>query len=460
MKQLKILKVENPIQELCIAYGLLAILRQNDVNCRLINKKACYVISIQDDVNYTELFLDDLPFEKVNNLNSTINKSETEKLLAKIHSFFDCEENLENIFRYYETLDDWFISSYKRDEGALYIGTCFYSKGLRSYKAPKSERIYPFEKFLSFLGFHYASSYVRLSDEVEISWLLEPKEIEDVLKIELFSYVDKETGEVKSLRKIRDDSKVVTLSRIYLEIIQYLKGEQISSNYDGLWVMQVVPTNNKPLMDKVKMFTILDLNEKSLEELLKKVTYSTVNRDCKYATASYVLSPDADSLFKMIQQYVKRNETISENTAKELLKLNAFQDIYNAEVITKLGRGLNRLVRDKKGHSMQVSLMSCVHEEDLIKVLQEMSLLYNRNYKTYLLNDDNMNELMSLLNNGVKLKTLSNLILLSSNTFKEKVNKSEEVLANDNETYILTDEKGQPEYKSVEENKELLKNIA
>ncbi|MEI3892123.1 MULTISPECIES: hypothetical protein [unclassified Bacillus (in: firmicutes)] len=460
MKQLKILKVENPIQELCIAYGLLAILRQNDVSCKLSNKKACYLIEIYDEVDYVEFFLDDLPFEKVNNLNSTINKSEIEKLLAKIQEFFECEQNLDNIFKYYETLDESIISSYKRDEGALYVGTCFYSKGLRSYKAPKSERVYPFEKFLSFLGFHYASSYVRLSDEVEISWLLEPKEIEDVLKIELFSYVDKETGEIKSLRKIRDDSKVVTLSRIYLEIIQYLKGEQISNNYDGLWVMQVVPTNNKPLMDKVKVFTILNLNEKSLEELLKKVTYSTVNRDCKYATASYVLNPDEDSLFKMIQQYVKRNETISENTAKELLKLNAFQDIYNAEVITKLGRGLNRLVRDKKGYSLQVSLMSCVHEEDLIEVLQEMSLLYNRNYKTYLLNDENMNELMSLLNDGVKLKTLSNLILLSSNTYKEKVQKNEKISLDNNQAYILTDENGNPEYKNVEENQNLTKNVA
>ena len=77
MAVLKIIKEENEVMELSIANGLFYILTLNDISCRLINKKSMYLIKIEDDVNYEKnLSFTPLELEKIDNINSTMNKLE------------------------------------------------------------------------------------------------------------------------------------------------------------------------------------------------------------------------------------------------------------------------------------------------------------------------------------------------------------------------------------------------
>ena len=83
MAVLKVLKEENEVMELSIANGLFYILTLNCISCRLINKKSMYLIKIEDDVKYEEdLIFTPLELEKIDNINSTMNKSTHQRQLT------------------------------------------------------------------------------------------------------------------------------------------------------------------------------------------------------------------------------------------------------------------------------------------------------------------------------------------------------------------------------------------
>lgn len=424
MATLKILKEENEVTELSIAYGLFYILRENDIECRLVNKEAAYIIEIDVDIDYEEdLLFPGITKEKITNKNSTMNMSELEKILVKVNQYLGDSNYLGQIFKYYETLDESILSKeHLSKDGALFIGTLTYTKGVRGYSVAgaSSLKIPLYKKIISFVGFIMSSSYFLIKDIVEINPILIPKDTGEFISAEFVSYTDKETGEIKNLRMIsKKDPKTISLSRLYLLSLKKLALKTILEGYKAIWLIQVVPTANKPLNEKTIKLPVHKLSIEFIDELLKKVEYSSTDRDAKLALCDYLLNQDFESFSNMICTFSKSQTIMVDKYFEEMIKMRTEKerDIYSNESIRALGRGLNRLIRDKVGFSIQVNLLSCSNKQQLIEILRDLNLLYFRKYKSYLLNDKSYIEILDLVEDTKSLKIVRDSILTFSTIY-------------------------------------------
>ena len=424
MTTLKIIKEENEVMELSIANGLFYILQENEIECRLINKESAYIIEIEEDIDYEEdIDFPELIKEKITNKNSTMNGSELDGMLEKVNSYLGNYEYLAQIFKYYESLDDSILSKeLKSKDGALFIGTSTYTKGVRGYSTAgaSSLKIPLYKKLISFLGFIVSTSYFCIKDVVEVNPILIPKDTDVFLRAEFISYTDKETGEIKNLRLIsKKDPKTISLSRLYLLSLKKLAQKTILDGYKGIWLIQVVPTTNKPLNDKTIKLPVHNLSLDFIDELLKKVEYSTTDRDSKLALCDYLLNQDFENFSNMICTFSKRQTIMMDKYFEEMIgmRTNKERDIYSNENIRLLGRGLNRLIRDKVGFSVQVNLLSCSNKQQLIEILRDLNLLYFRKYKSYLLNDESYIEILDLVQDTKTLKIVRDSILTFSTIY-------------------------------------------
>ena len=434
MAVLKVLKEENEVMELSIANGLFYILTLNCISCRLINKKSMYLIKIEDDVNYEEdLIFTPLELEKIDNINSTMNKLELEKMLNKINDIFSNNELLSKIFKYYETLDETYLNKdLKSKEGTIYIGTLSYTKGLRSYttSGATSVKIPLYKKILSFLGFITATSYLQIKDVMEVNALLVPKDTDTYLQAEFITYQNKETGEVKKLRLISNkDAKTISLARLYLLSLKSLSKRTILENYNAILIMQVTPTKNKPLNDKIIELPVHDLSLGFIKELLRKVEYSTMNRDSKLSLCDYLLNQDFESFSNMICTFSKNNTIMMDKYFEEMINMRTDieKNIYDNEDIKTLGRGLNRLINDKEGFSVQVSLLNCLNKQQLIECIRNLNLLYFKKYKRYLLNDSQYTNILDLAESTKTLKIVRDCILTYSTIYVDSIRNNKNI---------------------------------
>ncbi|MBC6003622.1 hypothetical protein H8891_07395 [Paeniclostridium sp. NSJ-45] len=424
MTTLKILKEENEVMELSIANGLFYILRENDIECSLINKEAAYIIEINGDVDYEEdLLFPEMTKEKITNKNSTMNKSELEKILVKVNQYLNNPNYLGEIFKYYESLDESMLSKdILSKDGALFIGTSTYTKGVRGYSVAgaSSLKIPLYKKLISFVGFLMAASYFSIKDVVEVNPILIPKNTDEFIRAEFISYRDKETGDTRHLRMIsKKDPKTISLSRLYLLSLKKLAQKTILEGYEGIWLIQVVPTANKPLNDKTIKLPVHNLSIEFIDELLKKVEYSSTDRDAKLALCDYLLNQDFESFSNMICAFSKSQTIMIDKYFEEMIGMRTEKEsyIYSNESIRVLGRGLNRLIRDKVGFSIQVNLLSCSNKQQLIEIIRDLNLLYFRKYKSYLLNDKSYIEVLDLVEDTKTLKIVRDSILTFSTIY-------------------------------------------
>ena len=428
MTTLKIIKEENEVMELSIANGLFYILQENEIECRLINKESAYIIEIEEDIDYEEdIDFPELIKEKITNKNSTMNSSNLDGMLEKVNSYLGNYEYLVQIFKYYESLDDSILSKeLKRTDGAIFIGAVTYVKGVRGYNSlgPIKSSIPIYKKILAFLGFIESTSYLKIEKVMEVNPILIPKDTDVFLRAEFISYTDKETGAEKNLRFIsKKDPKTISLSRLYLRSLRKLAEKTILEGYEGIWLIQVVPTGNrpadKPLNDKTIKLPVHNLSLDFIDELLKKVEYSTTDRDSKLALCDYLLNQDFESFSNMICTFSKRQTIMMDKYFEERIgmRTNKERDIYSNENIRLLGRGLNRLIRDKVGFSVQVNLLSCSNKQQLIEILRDLNLLYFRKYKSYLLNDESYIEILDLVQDTKTLKIVRDSILTFSTIY-------------------------------------------
>ena len=456
MTVLKIIKEENEVMELSIANGLFYILTLNNISCRLVNKKSMYLIKIDQDVNYeNDLSFIPLELEKIDNINSTMGKKAKKDEIDKINRIFSRTESLVNIFKFYETLDKSYLSKeLASSSNAIYVGTCCYSKGLRSYtrSIPGQLSIPLYKRILSFLGFITSTSYLQIKDVMEVNALLVPKDTDLYLQAEFITYPNKETGEVKKLRLISNkDAKTISLARLYLLSLKTLSKYTILKNYNAIWLMQVTPTKKKPLNDKIIELPVHDLSFDFIEELLRKVEYSTMNRDSKLSLCDYLLNQDFESFSNMICTFSKNNTIMMDKYFEEMISMRTDieKNIYDNEDIKTLGRGLNRLINDKEGFSVQVSLLNCLNKQQLIECIRNLNLLYFKKYKKYLLNDSQYTNILDLAESTKTLKIVRDCILTYSTIyvdsirnnksiklFGEKINK---FIKDGNETNIIKD---------------------
>ncbi len=417
MRTLKVFKTENEIMELSIANALFFILQENGVECKLINKPSLYIIEIFDEVKYSDLLLPEIEAENIDNTNSSMNFSELKVMTGKLEKYLSNEEYMAQIFNYFETLDESILSKeLRKKEGALFIGTYTYTKGVRGYgKLGGSSLAIPvYIKLLCFLGFIKSTNYFKIKDVVEINGILIPEKTDVLLRPEYITYVDKETGEVKHLRFIsKKDPKTLSLARLYLLGLKKLTEYTIAKNYRAIWLMQVSPTGNKPLNDKMLKLPVHDLSIDFIKDLLMKIEYSNVDRDAKLALSDYLLTQNFENYSKMIKTFSKTGVIMQRKYLEELIELqiDKVKEIYKDETAKKLGRGLNRLIRDKKGYSIQIGLLNCTEVKSLINIIKDLTTLYFRNYKSYVINDNDLAELINKVDDIKSVKIIADTII-------------------------------------------------
>lgn len=416
--------------ELSIANALFFILQENGVECRLINKPSLYLIEILEEVEYLDLFLPQIEADNIDNINKSMNFTELKGMVAKIEEYLSNQEYMAQIFSYFETLDENVLSKeLKEKEGALFVGTYTYTKGVRGYgrSGGCSLSIPIYIKLLSFLGFVKSTNYFNIKDVVEVNGLLIPEETDVLLRPEYITYVDKEAGEIKHLRLIsKKEPKTLSLARLYLLSLKKLAEGTVAKNYKAIWLMQVSPTGNKPLNDKLLKLPVHKLSIDFIKELLMKIEYSNVDREAKLALSEYLLNQNFESFSNMIKVFSKTNIIMHEKHLKELigLQIDKVQEIYKSETLKKLGRGLNRLIRDKKGYSIQVELLNCTGVLSLANSVMDLTTLYLRNYKSYLINDEELGTLIGQVQDIKSVKAITTTILTYATIYIKPKDKS------------------------------------
>ena len=85
--------------------------------------------------------------------------------------------------------------------------------------------------------------------------------------------------------------------------------------------MQVAPTKNKPLNDKIIELPVHYLSFAFIEELLKKVEYSTMNRDSKLSLCDYLLNQNFESFSNMICTFSKNNTIMMDKYFEEMISM-------------------------------------------------------------------------------------------------------------------------------------------
>jgi len=411
--EFKVIKTANDIEDICISYGICKILSDNRIKFKLKDNKSMYSIYTKEFDIQNDIFYNDFNIENVWNLNSGLNQKETVRALDDMNKFLS-----ENIHDILEHLLNGKVLNYKK-ESAKGIGNCFYSLGVRASTFGKTLEISPIKKYLSFLGWIYGCSYCYKEKSFEITAILKPYNTDEIAKPFNFSYVDKETGDKKILTKIKKASEINMMSILYIETLK--KYKMLSDEYSNVIFMQNIIAGQKPLYDKTTNIKIYKLSQKYLDDLLKKLTWSNVSEDVKDITARYVLNIDKYKEFsKLIKIYSKDgNSKINNDFKGEILSMynEMIKKIYNDETINKIGKGFNRLLRDNKGFEIQTKLYNVANEKHLVKVLKMIIDLYSRNYKSAILNNDELNKLINTIEDKEYAKICSDAILSIGKVF-------------------------------------------
>ena len=103
------------------------------------------------------------------------------------------------------------------------------------------------------------------------------------------------------------------------------------------------------------------------------------------------------------------------------------KNIYDNEDIKTLGRGLNRLINDKEGFSVQVSLLNCLNKQQLIECIRNLNLLYFKKYKRYLLNDSQYTNILDLAESTKTLKIVRDCILTYSTIYVDSIRNNKNI---------------------------------
>ena len=73
--------------------------------------------------------------------------------------------------------------------------------------------------------------------------------------------------------------------------------------------------------------------------------------------------------------------------------------IYNNEIVIKLGRSLNRLLRDNKGYNAQIKLYTIANEKHLQSAIRNIVDEYKRVYNKNALNSEELINIINKINN-------------------------------------------------------------
>lgn len=436
MYEFKVNKSSNDIEDICITYGLSFILYTNDIEYKIVDKSSMYVI-------YTDNFdFEDIVFEMPDsgnlwNYNSNFSMSEKQKKINMINRYLDV--NMINILKYYIGEDVEFnkVQIYNDKKQKMEVESCdysslgsvYYSLGIRGGNKPISlkgngneHRIY-----LSAIGWYYGASYFKCGD-TEVNMILKPITTNEVKKPYNFTMVSKETGDVIPLTSLKSKNSYIH-SMAIATVETLINHKLITEEYSDIIFIKYIKSGNKPLGDKTYKMEIPRFTQEFLNDMLKTLTWSNVDRDIKEMTSKYILNPNKYGEFSnMIRTYSKQKKNnnkpkvevkINIKFKEEILNMleNSVSKIYNMQSVMTLGTGLKRLMRDDKGYEIQSRLYSVNNSFKLQESVRSILDTYYRYYKKNLLNNEQLLSLIVEIETNRECKICADAILSYSKVF-------------------------------------------
>lgn len=442
-----IIKTSNEINDNCIANGLCKLLDDNEIRFNLKNLNATIEIDTED-FNIEDLIYIPITIEDCYNVNSSLSRTKdlfreqtNTGQLPKLNNFM--ENNLIDIFKYYNTLDEKYLNDEMiLKDGALNIGSHYYTLSIRGNATPKSLKIESYKRHLAFLGWIYSTSYIS-NKEIEINSILIPKETQEICKP--FQIINKEN---KIITVLKGEKENILMAEYYLETLK--EYNFIHQNYEKIIFLELTKNSNKPLPNKSFDVKIYNWCNELCESFLKVLRFSNIDDKVKYITAQYVLCANSINFNKLIKIYAKYNQKINKKFMKEILNMydNKY-DICTDEVVSKLGNGLNRLfyynntAKQKKRnrcYEIQVQLLNVRNKFHIQKTIMMLLLEYNRVFKYELLNSKEKDDLFTKINSNQEAQIYSIGILAQANVFVdfEKIKKNN-TINNENQEEIINE---------------------
>lgn len=474
MRTFKIRKENNPIFDVCIAYGLYFLLESGEIEATIRQYPAFYVVETEDFD--TEAFLEsyvldeslrafDMQTNKMCNLKDR--NGMLTALFEEESGFFQDKENVRNSLAYFETLDEEYLKTFK-NMPMSYVGSPYHVMGKRQMIAkPGSEWLLTIFRFFSAFGYLQMTSFVNIGKKTkEITWLPIPsrKGATAIEPFDVFHYVDKETGESKLLRRMDEASAVIGVGKILLKIREYLSTSNLSEEYAGVFIIETHPAGNRSLNDKITFYEPLPFGEHAIQYFKDKLNFSDTNYDLKRTTAFLLLQPSSETLRNWVHissklvssPNAKRNDWVNLETIKEIIPVvernnREYQDIFEAKSVQKFGNTLHTLLHNRRGFEIQAILLSAHTKRDILKAYSFL----NRVYRTYytqkykgsgktlpiLFREADQKEFLMILEEGrISPSELAMLLLMASNQFTPESDGTKEQTEFDENTET-TDEK-------------------
>lgn len=419
MFEFKVHKTANEIEDICVAYGVCKILNDNDIEFRLKDNKSMFSIYTEefelDELEYYDLEEENKPW----NVSSYTNNGEYKNKIPKVNNYMS--ENIVDIFK--DLLGQEEMKVKNIPYSSLGNNHCVKSNSTPQGIKKGNENIH----YLSIIGWIHGCSYVN-NNKMEATMVLKPCYTDEIKKPYCITYADKETGESKILTCVSNSSEINMIARLYCETI--INFNLVSTEYERVIIMYSMMTSNKPLAHKTFSLNVYDeLTIDFFKDMLKTITWNSIPIDVENITSNYILNIDRYVSFsKLIRVYSKNNALINIKFKEEMLSLysETVKNIYNNEIVIKLGRSLNRLLRDNKGYNAQIKLYTIANEKHLQSAIRNIVDEYKRVYNKNALNSEELINIINKINNKNEAKICADAIIAYSKVFiKNKDNEGD-----------------------------------
>ena len=259
MHNFKIIKTSNDIEDLCITFGVVALIKHIGEDVLNISDKGSFYNIKTEEFDLSDVSEIGYQFEKEDtgeykldifrSCTPMMNKSEVTGNAAKIELFI--KSFGEKTLKYLLNLKDEDSKEIKKEDTALFCGNTFYSYGTRLNARLNTAKISKYKKWLSLLGWMCYVNKIEIlkkgTGKAEKTMYLIPRvrETEQLDRVSWF-YTSKE-GEIKEIKVVSEESVRTSLAKMNLSQLEY---EASSEGYYGYYLITMTPTANKPMSDK------------------------------------------------------------------------------------------------------------------------------------------------------------------------------------------------------------------
>lgn len=438
MKELTIVKDQNDVMDVSIAYGLLSILRENGVQAILKHYPAAYIIEAEDyDASTFELYQN--AADENARFNCMVSNADRLTLLKKLFGKDDNPGTLEKdgrmnaLFSYFETLNEDIWKEYGlKNTNMTYVGSGFDTKGQRGHGVPRTRNVPELIRYTAALGYLRASSFLTINDNDEYSWLPIPSQqgVTDIVQMDIGTKVDAETGEMKRITYLSENSVLTGLAHVLLKLQSTLMKENMLERYDGVITLQTLKAGQRGLNGKIEQFTWLPLNEQVIHNWLKRMSFrgSDKQYDWKHALSCFIVFRNKEDFGQYTRIAAKEQKRHLHKEAEDCMNMIGLTELYENQGIKTAGKRLNQLLYRKKGYEVQATLMNATTKNEVMRGITLMAHIYKRTMGYSFWEEADVNAMMKTIDNPLYQGTdIASAILLASNTWKkEELTETEE----------------------------------